>query len=255
MTDTATTDIVINGVAFPPVELHGERVVTLSMIDKVHGRPDGTARRNFNVNKDRLVLGKHYHLKNQADEIRSLGLSRPQGGVPDKVTLLTERGYLMLVKSFTDDLAWQVQDMLVERYFRPAPDLSGMVKDVITQTFAAIMPELITSAVAQHRFEMVEGLTATDVIELAGYGVGKRPRGTTQLVTARSTEAHNLRGVPVRRTRRGRGGVRLFDESAARAWLAADGQRAIDHYVTERAAQGKLALRGKLVTGTQGKPK
>lgn len=109
--------VVVNDVPMTPIEVNGERVVTLAMIDKVHGRPDGTARRNFNVNKDRLVEGKHYHVKSQADEIRSLGLQRPQGGVPSAVTLMTERGYLMLVKSFTDELAWQVQDMLVESYF------------------------------------------------------------------------------------------------------------------------------------------
>ncbi|WP_217807258.1 hypothetical protein [Methylomagnum ishizawai] len=32
--------------------------------------------------------------------------------------VLTETGYLMLVKSFTDDLAWQVQRQLVKVYFR-----------------------------------------------------------------------------------------------------------------------------------------
>ena len=35
----------------------------------------------------------------------------------DKV-LITEQGYLMLVKSFTDDLAWKVQRELVNGYFR-----------------------------------------------------------------------------------------------------------------------------------------
>ena len=55
---------------------------------------------------------------NQPSEIRTLGIERPQGGVPQTVTLITESGYLMLVKSFTDDLAWQVQRQLVNSYFR-----------------------------------------------------------------------------------------------------------------------------------------
>ena len=33
--------------------------------------------------------------------------------------LVTESGYFMLVKSFTDDLAWDVQRQLVKRYFTP----------------------------------------------------------------------------------------------------------------------------------------
>ncbi|MCR2683492.1 hypothetical protein NSP16_24280, partial [Salmonella enterica] len=35
-----------------------------------------------------------------------------------RVTFLTESGYLMLAKSLTDDLAWQVQRDLVNSYFR-----------------------------------------------------------------------------------------------------------------------------------------
>mgnify|MGYP001623778949 FL=1 len=36
----------------------------------------------------------------------------------NEITLISESGYLMLVKSFTDDLAWTVQRQLVDSYFR-----------------------------------------------------------------------------------------------------------------------------------------
>lgn len=48
-----------------------------------------------------------------------------RGGYHGDVTLLTESGYLMLAKSFTDDLAWKVQRELVNNYFRakaPEPE-------------------------------------------------------------------------------------------------------------------------------------
>lgn len=48
------------------------------------------------------------------DEIRSLGINIP----PKGTTLITESGYLLLVKSFTDDLAWKVQRQLVSNYFQ-----------------------------------------------------------------------------------------------------------------------------------------
>lgn len=41
-----------------------------------------------------------------------------KGGFNGDITLITESGYLMLVKSFTDDLAWDVQRQLVNTYFR-----------------------------------------------------------------------------------------------------------------------------------------
>lgn len=98
--------------ALPVVEIDGQRVITLSMVDIEHQRPDGTARRNFNANKERLTEGKHYFVRNSS-EARDLGMIAPNG-----LIFLNERGYLLLVKSFTDDLAWEVQERLVEGYFR-----------------------------------------------------------------------------------------------------------------------------------------
>lgn len=41
-----------------------------------------------------------------------------KGGYHGDITLVTESGYLMLVKSFTDDLSWEVQRCLVNTYFK-----------------------------------------------------------------------------------------------------------------------------------------
>lgn len=94
-------------------EYRGQRVVTFKDIDQCHGRPEGTAKRNFISNKPHLVEGTDF-FQIQKDEKRTLGIDIPNRGV----TVLTESGYLMLVKSFTDDLAWQVQRQLVNTYFR-----------------------------------------------------------------------------------------------------------------------------------------
>ena len=98
-------------------EYNGQRVVTLKDIDMVHGRPDGTASRNFRTNKERFIEGEDF-FKVSSDEIRRTNIF----DIPDKATadyaLITEQGYLMLVKSFTDDLAWDVQRQLVNGYFK-----------------------------------------------------------------------------------------------------------------------------------------
>jgi len=111
-----TVTIVVT--AIPVIEYKGLRVITLAMMDKLHHRPDGTARRNFNENKDKLEEGKHYfHLNYQ--EIKSLYEFRTTGISPNPqgIILITERGYLKLVKSFNDEFAWEVQDQLVDGYF------------------------------------------------------------------------------------------------------------------------------------------
>lgn len=110
--------VTINSTDLTIKEYGGQRVVTLKEVDAVHQRPEGTARRNFNTNRSHLIEGTDYFTLTQPDEIRSLGFERPQGGLPEKVTLITESGYLILVKSFTDDLAWEVQRQLVNTYFR-----------------------------------------------------------------------------------------------------------------------------------------
>ena len=94
-------------------EFSGQRVVTFKEIDAVHGRPDGTARRNFNTNKSHLIEGEDYFVRNSSEAQNEFGITAPNG-----LTLITESGYLMLVKSFTDDLAWKVQRQLVKEYFR-----------------------------------------------------------------------------------------------------------------------------------------
>lgn len=110
--------VTVNDTSVSVKEYHGKRVVTFKDIDACHNRPEGTARKRFNDNRQHFIEGEDFFTINQPSEIRTLGITRPQGGVPDKVTVVTESGYLMLVKSFTDDLAWQVQRQLVNCYFR-----------------------------------------------------------------------------------------------------------------------------------------
>lgn len=108
----------INGTNLQVLEYKGQRVATLAQIDSVHGRADGTAGRNFREHKHRFIDGQDFFEVDQPDEIRRLGIERPQGGTPGKIILMTEQGYTMLVKPFTDDLAWQVQRQVVSAYFR-----------------------------------------------------------------------------------------------------------------------------------------
>jgi ORF6N domain len=111
-----TAQITVQDTSIPLVEHHGQRVVTFTMVDKVHQRPGGTARKRFNDNKKHFVKKVDFHV------IDSKGMSEFRtnkifGKKAQRGTLLTETGYLMLVKSFTDDLAWQVQRDLVNNYF------------------------------------------------------------------------------------------------------------------------------------------
>lgn len=105
-------------------EFKGQRVVTFKDIDLVHERVDGTAKRNFNDNKDRFIENVDYFFVKPKDvegyEIRTAEINN------FGTYLITEQGYLMLVKSFTDDLAWEVQRQLVNTYFKVNKPLSQL---------------------------------------------------------------------------------------------------------------------------------
>lgn len=105
--------IKINNQQLPVKEYNGKRVVTLKEIDTVHGRTSGTARKRFNDNRKRFIKGVDYFVRNSDEARNEYGIAAPNG-----LVLITESGYLMLAKSFTDDLAWQVQRELVTSYFR-----------------------------------------------------------------------------------------------------------------------------------------
>ena len=97
-------------------EYKGQRVVTFKDIDTVHSRPDGTARRNFNRNKEHFIEGEDFY-KITPNEFRTAIGSMDKRQQND-VTLLTESGYLMLAKSFTYKVAWDVQRVLIKSYFK-----------------------------------------------------------------------------------------------------------------------------------------
>ena len=98
-------------------EYNGQRVVTFKDIDTIHQRVKGTARNAFNRNRRHFIKGVDY-ITLKPDEQENIDYVRltyiPQKGI----TLLTESGYLMVVKAFTDDLSWQVQRQLVNTYFK-----------------------------------------------------------------------------------------------------------------------------------------
>ena len=95
-----------------PKVFRGQRVLTLHDVDELHGRPDGTALRNFRYNKERFIEGEDYFLRNSQEANDEFGIMAPRG-----LILLTQVGYLMVVKSFTDDLSWAVQRELINGYF------------------------------------------------------------------------------------------------------------------------------------------
>lgn len=137
--------VTVNNVEIPIKVYRGERVVTLKEVDAVHERPEGTARKRFNDNKKRFIMGTDY-FQVCASEIRTNKIMELSPKAHEDVTLITESGYLMLVKSFTDDLAWTVQRQLVNTYFQSTPEQRQKAAQQTKAQRAAKTPQELAAA-------------------------------------------------------------------------------------------------------------
>lgn len=158
----------INNVALTVKEYYGARVVTFKEIDAVHGRPDGTASRNFRANRGHFIEGEDF-FKITPDEFRRT-IGEMDSRQQNEITLITESGYLMLVKSFTDDLAWEVQRELVNGYFRAKKSLTG-AEQLLAQAQYLVEQERRLKAVEekQNRFDGALAVMAAPMLESDGW--------------------------------------------------------------------------------------
>lgn len=147
-------------------EYKGQRVVTLKDIDLVHERPNGTARKRFNDNQKHFLEETDY-FKVKCGEVRPFfGRTPPNGFNPNAdIILITESGYLMLVKSFTDDLAWEVQRELVNTYFRS--NAERRIANNAPATSAKTIP-----AVTAKTYKGRKVLTLKDLYSITGVQTG-----------------------------------------------------------------------------------
>ena len=140
----------IEGTDLKIKEFNGQRVVTFKDIDMAHERPKGTARRNYNQNKERFIEGVDYFVRNSYEAKNEFGIAAPNG-----LVLIAESGYLMLSKSLNDDRAWAVHRSLVNNYFR-FKETSVQVKELSPelQMFKQIFDTVAKQEIRQKALEI-----------------------------------------------------------------------------------------------------
>lgn len=139
-------------------EYNGQMVVTFRDIDTMHQKPEGSARFRFRDNKKHFIEGTDFF-------IAEGGRKTPSrlGDIQKGTILLTQTGYLMIVKSFTDDLSWAIQRELVNGYFAARkPELTFMGTPVVPLLDAArslgLSPDAARGRVARRGFGMGDAL-------------------------------------------------------------------------------------------------
>lgn len=164
--------ILINETRLPIMELEGQRVITFRDIDRLHQRPDGTARKRFNDNRSHFIEGQDY-FKVKCSWVRPYyGQTLPNGYNPNAdLILITEIGYLMITKPMRDNLSWDVQRALVTRYFKhrqePLEPTPGEIVQAaeIYKTCPADRLYTISRLLRQGGFQILEKSAAADAEE------------------------------------------------------------------------------------------
>jgi hypothetical protein len=106
--------VTINDVDIQQIMYHGRPVVTFKMVALVHGLSINTVRDAFRRNRSRLIEGEDYfHLDfAEASQLTGSASVSPNGEI-----VLTEDGYLLLVKPLRDDVSWEAQRRMRAAYF------------------------------------------------------------------------------------------------------------------------------------------
>lgn len=162
------TAITVNGQSLPVREYEGNRVVTLNDIARVHGVKPKNIDNNFNRNRQHFIKGEDYfYLK--GDDV-SLIFREGQHKI-NHINAFTESGYLMLVKSLTDDLSWQVQRLLVNNYFKvqEIKKVYAQKKPIVDLVSLYPLLEEVYKQVLYYRLE--KGLTQEETARILGVGI------------------------------------------------------------------------------------
>jgi phage antirepressor YoqD-like protein len=110
------------------IEESGQRVLTTAQLAEAYGTEVQIIVNNFNRNKDRYKLGKHFNLLT-GDELKDF---RAKNQIDlslntNKLYLWTEKGAWLHAKSLNTDQAWEAYEMLVDDYYRKVEQLNSLL--------------------------------------------------------------------------------------------------------------------------------
>lgn len=193
----------INNVELGIKEYKKERVVTAWDIAKVHGREVKRINEIFKNNIDKFILKEDYFFLTPNEFSGSFKTA--QDFIPNNVKeipLFTESGYLMLVKTFTDDLSWDIQRQLVKGYFKLKELKSSVDKDkrleIMEKNANVRMAKMLKSLIPFSKSERYKEILVSEATKvLTGKELIPPPEVEAKTITA--TQIAEILGVSVQK--------------------------------------------------------
>lgn len=175
-------------------------------------------------------------------------------GRPEEGYLLNEEQALLVATLSSAPNAPAVRAMLIRTFVawrRGHLDLpatidmkavGGMMKGILAKQLGELLPIMVREQVAEQQHSVVRGVSAGQVLAMAGLGARKGLRGMAPWVSHRLRRFHAVKGVAVRMASLGSSQAYVFDPLVAREWLEEGGRTEIEQKAAERRGQGALRL-------------
>lgn len=120
--------------------------------------------------------------------------------------------------------------------------VGGMMKGILAKQLGELLPMMVREQVAEQQHSVVRGVSAGQVLAMAGLGARKGLRGMAPWVSHRLRRFHAQQGAVVRMASLGSSQAYVFDPLIARQWLDDGGRAEIEQKAAEKRGQGKLRL-------------
>lgn len=120
--------------------------------------------------------------------------------------------------------------------------LKGIVAKALTEALPAMIESAVNDRIGSQQHQVVHGVTAAKVLDMAGFVDRKGLKGLSKFVSGRLRAYHAEQGAVVRMAELGASRALIYDPLVSREWLASGGKKAIAQRVDERRGQGRLKL-------------
>lgn len=161
------------------IQHNEQRVLTTAQLAEAYGADVKTISNNFNRNKDRYTLGKHFFLLTgeELKQFKAIHQNDERLRLVSNLYLWTEKGAWLHAKSLNTDQAWEAYETLVDDYYRVKEEqiqLSPEVKAIFfldkkTQEIETRVEKLETNMTIDYGQQLVLQRTAkAQILELVG---------------------------------------------------------------------------------------
>ena len=123
-----------------------------------------------------------------------------------------------------------------------AAQIGGIIKGVVHRQIHDLLPALVQAEIVANQYVGVRGLTAGEVLDMAGFTNRKGLRGLSGFVSGRLRRFHSEKGVASPIASLGRSTAYVFDRALSREWLDTGGRRGVEMKIEEKRGQTVMKL-------------